>query len=142
MGFASILGIPTTVAFILIGLIATGNNIGQTRTILIISLFVISGGIKGAFNVLIYRYLNNFTNKQIRTKLSTVRNMIYNIFSISVSLIGAWLLNHTNASNTIMIIGGISTSLLLCILYYMKDRVGLIPEKYDDNDLKYSHVIK
>lgn len=138
----SVLGIPTTIAFILIGILATGAYVGKIRTIMIISLFVILGGIKGAFNVLIYRYLNNFTNRNIRTKLSTVRNISYNIFSIMISLFGAWLLSYTNASNTIMIVGGVATSLLLAVLYYMKDRVGLSPEKYSDNDLKYSHFRK
>ena len=135
------IGIPTTVCLIVIGLLAIGN-VGTIRTWVIISLFVVLGGMKGVHNVLTYRYLNNFTNRKIRTKLSTVRNMIYNIFTISISLIGAWLLENTNASNSIIIIGILSTAILVLLLYYMKDKVGLSPEKYDDKDLKYSHVIK
>lgn len=138
----SVLGVPMTIICIFIGILATGNDIGKYRTLMIITLFVVLGGIKGAFNVLIYRYLNNFTNREIRTKLSTVRNMVYNVFSIFISLFGSWLLNNMNTSSAIMIIGGISTSLLLMVLHYMKDKVGLSPEKYDDKDLKYSHVIK
>lgn len=137
----SILGLPLTISMILIGLLATGN-VGNVRTILIICLFVLMGGIKGAHNVLTYRYLNNFTNREIRTKLSTVRSIVYNIFSICISLFGAWLLNITNASNSIMIVGIISTLILVLLLYYMKDKVGLSPQKYSDEDLKYSHVIK
>lgn len=137
----SILGLPLTISMILIGLLATGN-VGNVRTILIICLFVLMGGIKGAHNVLTYRYLNNFTNREIRTKLSTVRSIVYNIFSICISLFGAWLLNITNASNSIMIVGTISTLILVLLLYYMKDKVGLNPQKYSDEDLKYSHVIK
>lgn len=137
----SILGLPLTISMILIGLLATGN-VCTVRTILIICLFVLMGGIKGAHNVLTYRYLNNFTNREIRTKLSTVRNIIYNIFSIFISLFGAWLLNITNASNSIMIVGVILTLILTLLLYYMKDKVGLNPQKYSDEDLKYSHVIK
>lgn len=138
----SVLGLPMTISCILIGILATGNNIGKNRIFIIIILFIILGGIKGAFNVLIYRYLNNFTNRKIRTKLSTVRNMVYNVFSICISLFGSWLLNNMNTSSAIMIIGGISTSLLLVILHYMKDKVGLNPQEYSDKDLKYSHVIK
>ena len=108
---------------------------------LIICLFILTGGIKGAHNVLTYRYLNNFTNREIRTKLATVRNIVYNIFTIFISLFGAWLLSFTNASNTIMVVGVISTLLLILLLYYMKDKVGLSPEKYTDEDLKYSHLI-
>lgn len=136
----SILGIPMTLSLILIGIFATGN-VGNIRTMLIICLFILTGGIKGAHNVLTYRYLNNFTNREIRTKLATVRNIVYNIFTICISLFGAWLLSFTNASNTIMVVGVISTLLLILLLYYMKDKVGLSPEKYTDEDLKYSHLI-
>lgn len=136
----SILGLPMTLSLILIGILATGN-VGNIRTVLIICLFILTGGIKGAHNVLTYRYLNNFTNREIRTKLATVRNIVYNIFTICISLFGAWLLSFTNASNTIMVVGVISTLLLILLLYYMKDKVGLTPEKYTDEDLKYSHLI-
>lgn len=136
----SILGIPMTLSLILIGILATGN-VGTIRTILIICMFILTGGIKGAHNVLTYRYLNNFTNREIRTKLATVRNIVYNIFSICISLFGAWLLSITNASNSIMIVGVVSTIGLILLLHYMKDKVGLRPEKYSDKDLKYSHLI-
>jgi len=137
----TIIGLPTTSLCIFIGLLATGN-VGEIRTILIISLFVILGGLKGAHNVLTYRYLNNFTNREIRTKLATVRNTIYNLFSIATSLFGAWLLANTNASNTIIIVGGVTTIALVVLLRYMKDKVGLKPEEYSYDDLKYSHYIK
>ena len=40
-----------------------------------------------------------------------------------------------------MIIGGGSTIILILLLHYMKDKVGLSPENYSDEDLKYSHLI-
>lgn len=137
----SVIGIPMTLFLIFIGLLATGN-IGIIRTLIIIGLFIVLGGAKGVHNVLIYRYLNNFTNKQIRIKLAVIKNTIYNIFTICISLLGAWLLNFTNASNAIIVIGAISTILLILLLYYMKDKVGLSPEKYSNEDLKYSHFVK
>ena len=109
---------------------------------IIVTLFILQGAIKGAYNVLIYRYLNNFTNRKIRTKLSTVRNIVYNIFSIIISLLGALLLDVADASDTILIIGVISTAFILFLLYYMKDKVGLKPEKYNKEDLKYSSFTK
>lgn len=136
------LGLPMTTFLIVIGLFATfTSNENSFTTYIIISLFVVLGGVKGAHNVLTYRYLNNFTNKNIRTKLSTIRNIIYNIFSIIISVFGAILLDNTNASNTLMIIGGGLTIILILLLRYMKDKVGLSPENYSDEDLKYSHLI-
>lgn len=137
----TVLGIPMTSFLILIGLFAIGNPT-NFKTIEIITLFVILGGVKGTHNVLIYRYLNNFTNREIRTKLSTVRNIIYNIFTIAISLFGSWLLSITNAGNSIMILGIVLTIVMILLLYYMKDKVGLKVDDYSDEDLKYSHVIK
>jgi len=137
----TVIGIPMTSFLILIGLFAIGNPT-NFKTIAIITLFVILGGVKGTHNVLIYRYLNNFTNREIRTKLSTLRNIVYNLFTIAISLLGSWLLSITNVSNSIIILGILATTIMILLLYYMKDKVGLKVDDYSDEDLKYSHVIK
>lgn len=137
----SYLGIPLTVSCIVIGFISMGN-VAFGKTFFIILLFVLQGAIKGVYNVLIYRYLNNFTNKEIRTKLATVRNIVYNLFSIVISLLGSLLLRITDASNTILIVGGMTTIIIVLLLDYMKDKVGLKPEEYEQEDLKYSTLIK
>ena len=116
------------------------GNPTSLKTYLIIALFIIQGAIKGSYNVLIYRYLNNFTNREVRVKLATIRNIFYNIASIIISLLGAVLLEFSNASNTILIIGGIFTIAIILLLDYMRGRVGLKPEKYDKIDLKYSNL--
>ena len=137
----SVIGIPMTSFCIIIGLLAMGaGNVGIIKKGIIIWLFVILGGVKGAHNVLTYRYLNNFTNKKIRTKLANVRDIVYSIFSIIISLFGSWLLNITSVSNALLVVGIISTIGLIVLLYYMKDKVGLKPEEYDELDLKYSNL--
>ena len=134
------LGIPLTVSCIIIGVLSLGK-ISNIKTYTIIALFILQGAIKGVYNVLIYRYLNNFTTKQIRTKLATVRNIVYNLFSIAISLIGAALLYFSNASTAIIIIGISMTIVMILLLDYMKDKVGLKPENYTKDDLKYSTLV-
>ncbi len=134
------LGIPLTVSCIIIGVLSLGK-ISNIKTYTIIALFILQGAIKGVYNVLIYRYLNNFTTKQIRTKLATVRNIVYNLFSIAISLIGAALLHFSNASTAIIIIGISMTIVMILLLDYMKDKVGLKPENYTKDDLKYSTLV-
>lgn len=132
-------GIPLTVSCIIIGCLSmVGVNFAST--FIVIFLFVMQGAIKGPYNVLIYRYLNNFTNKKVRTKLATIRNMIYNLFSIAISLLGSLLLNFTNASNAILIVGCMTTIIMILLLDYMRDKVGLKPDKYNEEDLKYSQI--
>ena len=133
------LGIPLTVSCIIIGLLSKGNQ-SFFKVFIIITLFVIQGAIKGVYNVLIYRYLNNFTTKNIRTKLATIRSLVYNVFTIIISLFGSLLLSVTDASNTILIIGCMSTIAIILLLDYMRDKVGLKPNKYSDEDLKYYKV--
>ena len=132
----AVLGIPLTISCIIIGFLAM---IGTSTTfkVIIVLLFVSQGAIKGAYNVLIYRYLNNFTNRKIRTKLATIRNMFYNISSILISLFGAMLLNYTDSANTIIIVGCMMTILIILLLDYMRGKVGLKPEQYKKEDLKY-----
>ena len=131
------LGIPLTISCIIIGILA---NVSESlfSTYVIIFLFIFQGGIKGAYNVLIYRYLNNFTVKKIRTKLATIRNILYSIFSIVISLIGAAFLNVTMSSYTIIIIGCITTIIIILLLDYMRDKVGLKMSEYGKQDLKYN----
>lgn len=131
------LGIPLTISCIIIGIFALGK-ISSIKTCIIIALFILQGAIKGVYNVLIYRYLNNFTTKEIRTKLATIRNIAFNLFSIVISLFGSLLLHVSDASTTIIIIGVSMTIIMILLLDYMKDKVGLKPEEYTKEDLKYS----
>ena len=132
----AVLGIPLTISCIIIGFLAMIGTI-TTFKVIIVLLFVFQGAIKGAYNVLIYRYLNNFTNRKIRTKLATIRNMFYNISSILINLFGAMLLNYTDSANTIIIVGCMMTILIILLLDYMRGKVGLKPEQYKKEDLKY-----
>jgi MFS family permease len=137
----SYLGIPFTVSCMIIGFLGM-IKINFTVIFLIIFLFVVQGAIKGSYNVLIYRYLNNFTNRQVRIKLATIRNMIYNFFTVIITLLGALLLKVTDATSTMLIIGCISTITIILLLDYMRDKVGLKPEEYKPEDLKYSTIVK
>ena len=129
------LGVPLTISCIMIGALA--NFSLNINTTIIIFLFILQGGIKGAYNVLIFRYLNNFTTRKIRVKLATIRNIMYNISSIAISLIGAFLLNHTTPSNSIIIVGCLTAIIIVLLLDYMRDKVGLKIDGYKKEDLKY-----
>jgi len=134
----AVLTIPLTIACILIGLLGklkTDNFIFS----LVIILFIIQGILKGPFRSLIVRYMTNFTNKEIRTNLATVESFAYYSVTVIFSLLCSWLLNMTSTADTFIIIGVISTFLIGALLYFMKGRVGLKPEQYPEEDLKYSH---
>ena len=137
----AVLSIPLTISCIFIGVLA---SIGTDNFIfsVILILFFVQNVLKGPYRSLIVRYMNNFTNKAIRTKLATLESLAYYIVTAIFSLASSWLLDRTSTANTLIVIGAISTFLIGILLYFMKGRVGLQPEEYPVEDLKYSHLNK
>lgn len=137
----AVLGIPLTVSCILIGLLGNLKSDNFIFSVIMI-LFILQNVLKGPYRTLIVRYMNNFTNKSIRTKLATIESIAYYAVTVVFSLTSSWLLGRTTTANAFVVIGVISTFLLGTLLYFMKGRVGLQPEQYPDEDLKYSHFHK
>ncbi len=131
------LGIPTVVSCIIIGFIGQ-DELSKSSLILIVILFAIQYAIKGPYIGLITRYLNNFTNKNIRPKISALRYLTANLATAVISLICSGLLAITTTANTFIIIGCITTIGVVLLLDYMKDKVGLKPEEYTEEDIRYS----
>jgi len=134
----AVLGIPLTISCVLIGILGNLKSDNFIFSIIMI-LFITQNVLKGPYRTLIVRYMNNFTNKSIRTKLATIESFTYYGVTVMFSLISSWLLEKTTTANTFIIIGVIATFLLGTLLYLMKGRVGLKPEQYPEEDLKYSN---
>lgn len=137
----AVLGIPLTMACIFIGLLGRLQTNDLTFSLIII-LFIIQGIIKGPYRTLIVRYMTNFTNRHIRPKLATIQSFVYYVVTVVFSLLCSWLLQITSTPDTFIIVGVISTFLIGALLYCMKGRVGLKPEQYSKEDLRYSHFNK
>lgn len=128
--------IPVTVSCMMIGFIGT-DTLSKSSLILIFLLYLIQYACKGPYHGLMVRYMNNFTNRTIRPKITALKNLSANLFTAIISMICAMLLEITNTANTFIIIGCISTIGAVLLLDYMRDKVGLKPEKYGKEDIKY-----
>lgn len=137
----AVLSIPLTLSCIFIGILG-GLKPDNFIFSIIIILFIIQNIIKGPYRTLIVRYMNNFTNKAIRTKLTTIESLVYYAVAVIFSLTCSWLLGITTTANTFIVIGVITAFLLGTLLYFMKGKVGLKPEQYSEEDLRYSHLNK
>ena len=137
----AVLAIPLTLTCILIGILGSLKTDNFIFTIIVL-LFIIQNIIKGPYSSLIVIYMNNFTNKSVRTKLATFASLTYYGITVIFSLMCSWLLSKTTTANTFIVIGAVTTFLLGILLYFMKGRVGLSPEEYPVEDLKYSHFGK
>lgn len=137
----AVLAIPLTLACVFIGLLGTLEPNDLTFSLIIV-LFIIQGIIKGPYRSLIVRYMTNFTNRHIRPKLATIQSFVYYGFAVLFSLLSSWLLEIKTTADTFIIVGLISTFFIGILLYAMKGSVGLKPEQYPEEDLKYSRYNK
>jgi len=137
----AVLCLPVSISCIIIGILGH-TNITTFTFIIIIALFCIQNMSKGPYNSLTSRYFNNFTNSKVRVRFHTIKNLIYDLTTVIFGLICSMILNIASASNTLIIIGCISTAAIVILLDYMRDKVGLEPEKYDKYDTKYESISK
>lgn len=137
----AVLGIPLTISCIFIGLLGSIQSDNFIFSLIII-LFIVQNILKGPYRSLIVRYMNNFTNKAVRPKLATIESLVYYAVTVIFSLTCSGLLKITSTANTFVAIGVIASFGIGILLYFMKGRVGLQPEQYPVEDLKYSNFNK
>lgn len=133
----TVLALPVTFSCILIGFIGK-DSFSRSSLVAIIILYFVQQCVRGPYMGLISRYLNNFTNKKIRSKISAFKNLTANLATALFTFICSILLRGTTTANTFIIVGCLSSIAMILILEYMKDKVGLKPEKYSKEDVKYS----
>ena len=131
--------LPVAVSCILIGFIGK-EQFSNSALILIFLLYLVQYAIKGPYMSLMTRYLNNFTNRGIRPKITALKNLSANLLTACISLICAAMLSFTTTANTFIIVGCITTIAIVLILDYMRDKVGLKPEQYSKEDMKFNNM--
>lgn len=131
------LTLPVAISCIAIGFIGK-DPLSTSSFILIFLLYLIQYAIKGPYMGLMTRYMNNFTNRGIRPKITALKQLSANLFTAIISMLCAILLDITTTANTFIIVGCIATIFIVLLLDYMRDKVGLKPKEYSEEDLKYS----
>ena len=86
------------------------------------------------------RYLRNFSNEKIDTKIFTAKNFLKSILSAVIGIIGSFLLDRMNISYCMLIIGASTIILTILLSQYMKTRVGLKPQEYSKEEIKYDEL--
>ena len=123
---AGICGLKAQQYVILLAIIILGNliyNFGQ-----------------GLYYTLIDKYLRNFTNEKIDTKIFATKNLFVGVFRVIAGLIASFLLDKTTTAYSMIIIGTIFTIVFIVTQKYMENRVGLNPEKYSKEEIKYDEL--
>lgn len=86
--------------------------------------------------ILINRYLGNFANKEIISKIYAANAIAKNIIRTVVGMLGSALVAITTSSNSMLIAGIVFFVISGILLMYMKTRVGLKPEQYSKKEIE------
>lgn len=135
---AFIISISTLLAGI-VGLKAEGSAI---LIMIIVILYLVTKFAHGIFYTMIDRYLRNFTNKNIDTKVFATKNVFVNVISAILGILASFLLDKMTTAYCMITVGIAFTILYLLMGMYMKTRVGLKPEEYSKEERKYDELLE
>ncbi len=107
--------------------------------ITIFIMYIIKYIVVGLYNVLLIKYLSNFTNSKIDTKIFAINSFANSITSVIFGLFAAKLLKIVPISNAMLVFGTFSLIVIIITLVYMKNKVGLEPTQYSKYELKYDN---
>lgn len=131
------IGLALTFSCIIAGSVSLLHiNIGIILAIIFI-MYVIKYMMVGLYNVLLIKYLSNFTNSKIDTKIFAVNSFNSSIISVIFGLFASNLLNFMNIQKAMISFGITTLIIVILVLLYMRKRVGLDPKHYSELELKY-----
>lgn len=91
----------------------------------------------GMYYTIIDKYLRNFTNKEIDTKIFATNNLFRSVVRVIGGLFASFLLDKMTTAYCMIIMGVIFTIAFILTERYMRNRVGLKPEEYSKEETKY-----
>lgn len=104
---------------------------------IILIMYVIKYTMVGLYNVLLIKYLSNFTNNKIDTEIFAINNFCSSVIGVLFGVFASVLIDNMETPNAMIIFGIFSLAIISTILVYMKNKVGLEPQKYSKTELKY-----
>ena len=105
--------------------------------IIVIITNIIYNFCQGMYFTIIDKYLRNFSNKEIDTKIFSAKNLFSNTGRMIGGLFASFLLDKMKTAYCMIILGIIFTILYILMGKYMKSRIGLKPEEYSKEETKY-----
>lgn len=136
----AIIGFLITISCMLSGVIGVFSNEVRYLIMFIIIMYIVKYIMNSIYYNLTEKYLRNFANDKIDTKIYTVKNLLKSIVSAIIGIFASFLLDRMNTAYCMIILGAVSTILLILVIMYMKKRVGLSPEEYSENERKYDEL--
>lgn len=130
------LSLPVVISCIIVGIWCNIELNYVATIIVVLGAFLIQYISKGPFYTLIKQYMNNFTTSSLRTKVASSYNLLEGLLRSAICFFASFLLRYTTTANTFIIVGCISTIIVVLMLDNMRNKVGLKPEEYKEKDIK------
>lgn len=136
----SIIGMSITISCLLAGIFAIISKNAKFFIIMIVLMYIIKYIMTGMYYNLAEKYLRNFANEKIDTKIFSVKNLLKSISAAISGIFASFLLDRTSTANSMVIIGIVFSILMLLVIKYMSSRVGLKPEEYSEEEREYDEL--
>lgn len=94
----------------------------------------------GMYYTIIDKYLRNFTNKNIDTKIFAANNLACNSMRFAFGMIASFLLGKMTTAYCLVTLGIAFLIMYILIGQYMKTRVGKKPSEYSKEEKKYDEL--
>ena len=131
--FISLIYIGACIVIGLVSSIYTGSLIIP----IILVMYAIQKIATSIWYILEYKYLKNFTNEDMRNKITFSYEFIGGIAASIFSVLGGLLLDIINIQNAFLIVGLIALLSMVITLDYMRNRFGLKPEEYKKEEIEF-----
>ncbi len=118
----SFISIPVYISFIVVGIVSS-SKLSSIFIMLVVAItFFIQHFLRGPYWTLENRYITNFTNSDIRTKVLSCANLVEGIGKMAIAFLGGLLLEYYSTSVSYIIIGGMRTYnyIIYIIIYEIK----------------------
>ena len=133
----SVLALGNTIFLIVVGLIVYCDFPSSFIAFTLILWLTFYATARGIYYPIIKRYLNSFSIPKVNTKIYASQTVFDSLTKIPFSLLASYILSITYTSNSFIILGLAFSIIFIVLFNYMKDKVGLKPEKYNKDDIYY-----
>lgn len=119
--------------------VGTISSLSMSESILpiILIMYAIMKVSASIWWVLEAKYLKNFTNENMRSKITFTYNFIGAISASICSAVCGWLLKVISVENAFLIVGLFALACMVVVLDYMRKRFGLRPKEYSKEDIEF-----
>lgn len=131
------LAISLSVACILSGIVAKLNTSIYIVLGLITILYLIKYWIVGVYSVLISKYLSNFTNEKIDTRLFAIYSFVTSVISVIFGVIASNFVSRMSTADAMILFGSMIFVIFIIVLIYIRNKFGLKPEEYSEYELQF-----